>query len=192
MGNPAARVSDTNACPIPGHGSNPVATGSPDVLINNLPSARVGDQTACGDTIAVGISTILVNGMPIAHLGSATVHGGVIISGSGDVLLGTSGGGATVSPVIPLQILGQALAVAATAKPYSVQFQATDELSGEPVCDLPYRLQMADGTILRGCTDKQGFTLRVNTVLPENVQLFWEPYVEDDDCEESSDACGCC
>ncbi|MBD9426388.1 PAAR domain-containing protein [Pseudomonas sp. PDM15] len=114
MGKPAARVSDTDACPIPGHGPNPVSAGSPNVLINNLPSARVGDPTACGDAIAVGIPTILVNGKPIAHLGSSTAHGGVIVTGSGNVLLGNSGGGAAMSPVSPLQLTGSA-AVTATA-----------------------------------------------------------------------------
>jgi uncharacterized Zn-binding protein involved in type VI secretion len=196
MGKPAARVSDTDACPIPGHGPNPVSAGSPNVLINNLPSARVGDPTACGDAIAVGIPTILVNGKPIAHLGSSTAHGGVIVTGSGNVLLGNSGGGAAMSPVGPLQILGQAVTKAlapatTTQKPYSVQFRATDETSGEPVCDLPYRLQMADGTTLRGSTDEDGYTMRVNTAQAENVQLFWEPHVEDDDCDQHSDICGC-
>jgi uncharacterized Zn-binding protein involved in type VI secretion len=200
MGKPAARVSDTDACPIPGHGPNPVTAGSPNVLINNLPCARVGDPTACGDAIAVGIPTILVNGKPIAHLGSSTAHGGVIITGSGNVLLGNSGGGAAMSPVGPLQILGQAVtsllapavaAMTAAEKPYSVQFRATDEASGKPVSDLPYRLQMADGTILRGSTDEDGYTMRVNTLQAENVQLFWEPQVEDDDGDDHSDVCGC-
>lgn len=194
MSKPAARVSDIDACPIPGHGSNPVTAGSPNVLINNLPCARIGDPTSCGDAIAVGIPTILVNGMPIAHLGSATAHGGVIVTGSGDVLLGTAGGGAIMSPIVPLQILGQALmpVLMAATKPYSIQFQATDEFSGQPVCDLPYRLQMADGIILRGCTDRDGYTLRVNTEKAENVQLYWEQHVEEDDCDDHSDACGCC
>lgn len=198
MAKPAARVSDTDACPLPGHGPNPVTAGSPNVLINNLPCARVGDPTACGDAIAVGIPTILVNGKPIAHLGSATAHGGVIVTGSGNVLLGTSGGSATMSPVGTMQILGQAVTsllaptAVATQKPYSVQFRAVDETTGQPAYDLPYRLQMADGTTLRGCTDADGYTMRVNTAQAESVQLFWEPHVEDEDCDDHADTCGCC
>ncbi len=89
LSKPAARLGDTNACPLPGHGSNPTVSGSPDVLINGLPALRVGDSSACGDAVAEGIGCILVNGQPIAFLGSATAHGGVIVSGSGDVLVGT-------------------------------------------------------------------------------------------------------
>lgn len=114
-GKPAARVSDTDACPRSGHGPNPVATGSPDVLINNLPAARVGDPAGCGDAISAGIATILVNGKPIAHLGSATAHGGVIVSGSGDVLVGTSGGGAIGSPVGALHLSSSITRTAVTA-----------------------------------------------------------------------------
>ncbi|WP_349678991.1 MULTISPECIES: PAAR domain-containing protein [unclassified Pseudomonas] len=88
MANPAARLSDVNACPMTGHGPNPTVTGSPDVLINSLPALRVGDSSACGDTVAVGSATVFINGQPLAYLGSATAHGGVIITGSGDVLTG--------------------------------------------------------------------------------------------------------
>jgi uncharacterized Zn-binding protein involved in type VI secretion len=57
MAKPAARLSDLNACPIPGHGTNPATSGSPDVLINNLPTLRVGDSTACGDAVSAGITS---------------------------------------------------------------------------------------------------------------------------------------
>jgi uncharacterized Zn-binding protein involved in type VI secretion len=88
MANPAARLSDTNACPLSDHGPNPTVTGSSDVLINSLPALRVGDSSACGDTVAVGSATVMVNGQPLAYLGSTTAHGGVIITGSGDVIVG--------------------------------------------------------------------------------------------------------
>ncbi|MBM7062318.1 PAAR domain-containing protein [Pseudomonas sp. UL073] len=87
-GKPAARVSDRNACPHSGHALNPLISGSPDVQINHLPAARVGDATVCGDQVATGIASILVNGRPIAHLGSATAHGGQLVSSSADVLVG--------------------------------------------------------------------------------------------------------
>lgn len=47
-GKPAARQGDATLCPLPGHGNSPIATGSPDVLIDGLPAARMGDTTACG------------------------------------------------------------------------------------------------------------------------------------------------
>ncbi|WP_263216808.1 PAAR domain-containing protein [Pseudomonas atacamensis] len=51
MAKPAARLSDLNACPITGHGTNPSNSGSGDVNINGMPVLRVGDTTACGDTV---------------------------------------------------------------------------------------------------------------------------------------------
>lgn len=30
-GKPAARVTDPTACPLPGHGTNPIVSGSPNV-----------------------------------------------------------------------------------------------------------------------------------------------------------------
>lgn len=87
-GEPAARLSDLNTYPKTGHGTNPATSGSSDVLINNLPTLRVGDAMACGDTAAEGIGSVLVNGKPIAFLGRVTAHGGVIVTGSGDVLVG--------------------------------------------------------------------------------------------------------
>ena len=49
---PAARKTDIYGCPI--HGPNPIIEGSPDIFINNLNAARVGDATACGAVITDG------------------------------------------------------------------------------------------------------------------------------------------
>ncbi|MCO2696043.1 hypothetical protein FA307_22340, partial [Pseudomonas aeruginosa] len=38
-GKPAARVTDPTTCPVPGHGSNPIVQGSPDVVFDGLPAA---------------------------------------------------------------------------------------------------------------------------------------------------------
>lgn len=48
---PNARISDLVACPIPGHGINPIVTGAPYVFTNNLMQSRIGDFTACGGMI---------------------------------------------------------------------------------------------------------------------------------------------
>jgi uncharacterized Zn-binding protein involved in type VI secretion len=146
---PAARLSDTNSCPLPGHGSNPIVAGSSDVLINNLPTARVGDTTACGDAISVGIPNILVNGKPIAFLGSATAHGGMIISGSGDVLVGSQGGGAAFNPVSLLTQL--------TLTPTWISFDLADQ-HGQAYAHEPYVLTTADNATYQGQLDANGAT----------------------------------
>jgi len=43
-GKPAARVTDPTACPLPGHGTNPIASGSPNVNFDGLAAARMTDK----------------------------------------------------------------------------------------------------------------------------------------------------
>ena len=150
MSKPAARQSDQDACPVPGHAVNPTVTGSPDVLINGLPTLRVSDNSACGDTVAEGMSTILVNGLPIAFLGSSTRHGGTIITGSGNVLVGNQHAPAPFTP--PLSLPGA----------YSCQLQLSAS-NGQPYSCLPYRVTLEDGSIQKGITDTSGTTQTIQT-----------------------------
>jgi type VI secretion system secreted protein VgrG len=46
------------------------------------------------------------------------------------------------------------------------RFQAVDDATGKPVADLPYRIELQDGTILRGRTDAEGHTCIVTTPDP--------------------------
>jgi len=74
----------------------PIIAGSPDVFIDGIPAARVGDPLAPHDKpnhpphprkIASGSSTVFVNGKPLAITGGSVDCGGVII-GSGTVIVG--------------------------------------------------------------------------------------------------------
>lgn len=71
-----------------------IATGSPNVFINGLPAARVGDVSSvhlmpAGDKcvphvapIVTGSPTVFVNGLPMARVGDYLGTCTVIISGS--------------------------------------------------------------------------------------------------------------
>lgn len=74
----------------------PVTAGSPNVMIDGKPVARVGDPLAPHSkpkhpphprAIASGSSTVLINGIPAAVTGGAISCGGVTI-GSGSVVIG--------------------------------------------------------------------------------------------------------
>lgn len=74
----------------------PVIAGSPDVLIDGRPAARVGDPLAPHAkpkhpqhprTISAGSSTVTVNGKPAAVTGGAICCGGVLL-GTSSVLVG--------------------------------------------------------------------------------------------------------
>lgn len=97
----SARLGDKHVCPLPVHGTTPIASASGDVNINFMGSARVGDTCGCGAVITTGFPSIQVNGRPMAHLGSPTSHGGTIITGSGDVgggfVMGDAGGATIIN-----------------------------------------------------------------------------------------------
>ncbi|OMG67507.1 PAAR domain-containing protein [Stutzerimonas balearica] len=112
-GKPAARLGDPTACPVPGHGNNPIEAGSPDVLFDGLPAARMGDASACGGAMASAvIPTVLINGKPAAVVGSVGNHGNVVTAGSGTVVIGSSHNAA---PFLAPAALGIAKAVTAAA-----------------------------------------------------------------------------
>ncbi|EJM83048.1 polymorphic toxin type 44 domain-containing protein [Pseudomonas sp. GM60] len=102
----SARLGDKHVCPMPGHGTTPIASASADTNINFMGSARVGDTCGCGAVITTGFPSIQVNGRPMAHLGSPTSHGGTIITGSGDVGGGFVMGGAGGATIINFMALG--------------------------------------------------------------------------------------
>ena len=71
MGQPAARVTDMQTCPmvdgIVPHVGGPISLGCFTVLVSSMPQARISDMHACvgpPGTMAVGSPTVLVGGMP--------------------------------------------------------------------------------------------------------------------------------
>lgn len=96
---PAARLTDFHECPmvtpglppIPHVGGPVVGPGQPNVLIESLPAARVGDMLVCvgpPDTIVKGSTTVMIGGMPAARMGDSTAHGGTIMIGAPTVMIG--------------------------------------------------------------------------------------------------------
>ncbi|WP_458378982.1 polymorphic toxin type 44 domain-containing protein [Pseudomonas chlororaphis] len=102
----SARLGDKHLCPLPGHGTTPIACASADININFMGAARVGDTCGCGAVITTGFPSIILNGRPMAHLGSPTSHGGTIITGSGDVFGGFVMGPAPGAAIINFAALG--------------------------------------------------------------------------------------
>lgn len=86
---PAARVTDiiVSAATM-GEPAPILPPGAPDVLIEGLPAARLGD--ACGvDSIVKGSATVMIGGMPAARVGDPTAEGGTVAPpGAPTVLIG--------------------------------------------------------------------------------------------------------
>ncbi|WP_085579054.1 MULTISPECIES: PAAR domain-containing protein [unclassified Pseudomonas] len=149
-GKPAARVSDPTACPLPGHGTNPIAAGSGDVFFDGLPAARQGDASACGGALVGDLATtVLINGKPAATVGSVGAHGNKVTAGSGTVIIGNSHSPAPFVPPLPLILPG-----------FDEQFALTD-VSGAPMADRRYLIVRQDGSHEEGVTNAKGFTHRL-------------------------------
>ncbi|MGQ4660630.1 type VI secretion system tip protein TssI/VgrG [Lysobacter sp. F6437] len=58
-------------------------------------------------------------------------------------------------------------------KRFDQQFQLMNELTGEPVENMPYKIVLASGDEYFGTTDREGRTLRIGSVTSEDVQVIW-------------------
>ncbi|MCQ4242931.1 PAAR domain-containing protein [Stutzerimonas stutzeri] len=165
-GKPAARVSDPTACPIPGHGTNPIVAGSPDVLFDSLPAARMGDPTDCGSSLASAvIPTVLINNKPATVLGTVGSHGNPVTAGSGTVLIGASGGGAGFTAPLPLLLKG-----------FDICVQLLDQASGAPMKNMAYTATLEDGSEVHGTTDANGLTHTLGKKdTPQTIALSVKP-----------------
>jgi uncharacterized Zn-binding protein involved in type VI secretion len=166
-GKPAARVTDPTVCPIPGHGSNPIVAGSPNVLFDGLPAARMGDPTGCGSSlVGAVIPTVLINGKPATTIGTVGSHGNPVVAVSGTVIIGVSGGGAVFSGIT-------ALANHLVQNVFDEKILLVDPASAEPIADYPYFAITSDGTRYSGRTDAQGNTQRMPTTQASDISMFW-------------------
>ncbi len=76
---------------IPHVGGPILPPGAPTVLIGGLPAATATNMAVCvgpPDTIVKGSATVLINNLPAARMGDNTAHGGVIVLGMPTVLIG--------------------------------------------------------------------------------------------------------
>lgn len=165
-GKPAARVSDPTACPLPGHGTNPIAAGSGDVFFDGLPAARQGDASACGGAMSGGLATtVLINGKPAATVDSVGTHGNKVTAGSGTVIIGNSHTPVPFVPPIPLDIFG-----------FNVRVQLMDPVSGTPLKNVPYTAILEDGSEVHGVTDDAGLSKTLGTKAQvQNVHFAARP-----------------
>ncbi|WP_460125414.1 PAAR domain-containing protein [Pseudomonas sp. H3_G09] len=162
-GKPAARVTDPTACPLPGHGTNPIVNGSPNVNFDGLAAARMTDKSACGSAISGAVSgTVFINGLNAATLDSTGGHGNVVIGGSGTVIIGDTVVAAPFSGLLPMPVH------------FTDKLKLVNDVTGEPMPNHPYMIQRADGRMEHGVSDADGFTHEVSSHLPETIKLFLE------------------
>lgn len=164
-GKPAARVSDPTACPLPGHGTNPIAAGSGDVFFDGLAAARQGDASACGGALVGDLATtVFINGKPAATVGSVGAHGNKVTAGSGTVIIGNSHSPAPFVPPLPVEL----------SWPFNEHFVINCQDTGKPLSGIEYTLKTASGKTVTGITGADGKTKMIHSDIAEPVELIIE------------------
>lgn len=164
-GKPAARVSDPTACPLPGHGTNPIAAGSGDVFFDGLAAARQDDASACGGAMVGDLATtVLINGKPAATVDSVGTHGNKVTAGSGTVIIGNSHSPAPFVPPLPVEL----------SWPFNEHFVINCQDTGKPLSGIEYTLKTASGKTVNGVTGADGKTKMIHSEIAEPVELIIE------------------
>lgn len=142
-----------------------VTAGSPDVFIDGVPAARVGDplephdkpnNPKHGRTIATGSSTVFINGKPASLTGGKISCGGVTI-GNGTVNIGDEHNPTSIPKLKPI---------------FSRKFIIHDR-DGKPIPNCEYKLELEDGKIITGTTTLDGETdFSFSKDAPANMKVF--------------------
>lgn len=165
MAKPAARKSDPYSCPVPGHGTNPIAVGSSDVFFDGLPAARQGDACTCGSALSSGLSsTVFINGKNAATIDTGGAHGGIVVGGSGTVIIGDSHTPCEFVPPEPL---------AGHARWIGFRIPAEESYEG-----LSCIAHFEDGSSLSGVFDKDNAVKFANTSGKTCLMLKFEDEVQ--------------
>lgn len=130
-------------------GNFPIVNGLPFRSIGGVGMAVEGMKTACG-----------------ASLIATTTQGFMMIEDQSE---------AGESAAATAAAAGATAASEVQDAPTNLgSFRAVDECTGKPVPDVAYRIELPDGSVLRGVTDANGYTARVNGHDPATVKLYWE------------------
>lgn len=152
-----------------------VLEGNVRSTANGRPIALQGHMTYCPQCkgnfpIAEGLSFHSYNGVGTVVEGMKTACGAILIAT-------TTKGFMMIDDRSEAAASAAAAAAASAAQailPNAGSFRAVDERTGKPVPDMPYRIELPDGSALRGVTNADGYTERVTGHDPASVRLHWE------------------
>ncbi|WP_229257679.1 PAAR domain-containing protein [Duganella margarita] len=158
------------------HGGK-VLEGNELVTTNGRAVAQLGHKTFCPQCkgtfpIIEGLHFHTYAGIGTAVDGMKTACGAKLIATQQQMVIDDGGGGAVPA--------SSAAPVTKDRAQYSGAFRAVDEITGQPVAGLPYRIELPDGSIVRGVTDQDGYTQHVSSHTPDTVHLYWETEIHDD------------
>jgi uncharacterized Zn-binding protein involved in type VI secretion len=186
----AARLNDIHICPmqtpavvpIPHVGGPIMGPGVPNVLIEGMPAAVVGDACLCvgpPSAIMKGSAGVLIAGRAAARVGDPTMHGGNILPpGAPTVIIGEMGSGNAKSVVAEVEA-GARDAASSLGSVVStwIEIQMNDR-GGFGVANTAFKLESPDGHIIHGVTDGNGLA-RVEGLEPGNHKITFPDLPQD-------------
>ncbi|MBX2924959.1 MAG: PAAR domain-containing protein [Chitinophagaceae bacterium] len=157
-GMPAAVMGDMCVCTGP---PDTIILGSTGVMIGGMPAARVGDLCAHGGSIAVGCPTVLIGevgsggvaNMPVNVLLNVMKHAPTLKKDLNAIAAFKKAANSGTTYVNPER--NAALDDPKKISEDSIKYIIKDE-DGEPVEGVEYSLQLPDGRIVKGKSDKEG------------------------------------
>jgi uncharacterized Zn-binding protein involved in type VI secretion len=162
-----------------------VLEGSMTDISMGLPIALVGHKVQCPQCkgvfpIVEGVVTATFYGKGVAVAGMKTACGATLVPTQfTDTVEWSSGAGAGSSkaPKTALALGGVAGAAASAMANYPAdspdeQIRVVDHTTGEPVPELAYYIEAADGSTYTGHTDADGLCERVATYQPEELSVW--------------------
>ncbi len=156
-------------------GGGTVVSGSPFTDIDGKPVARIGDSVVCmrhGPTVIVsGDSTMIIDGQPVARHGDGVACGCSLISVQQVHVHIDAGGAGAAAAVAAEPALSEALAAGEEDGEFDLDFLVTEQGSGEPLADWPYRIELACGREIEGRTDSEGKTAKLSSKEAETATL---------------------
>lgn len=155
-----------------------VVEGNVLATVNGRQIAQKGHMTRCprckGDfPIVEGLRFRSIAGVGMAVEGMKTACGAILIATTTQgfmMIEDQSEAGESAAAAAAASAAPAAQTVASNAG----SFRAMDEHTGKPVPDMPYRIELPDGSTLRGVTNADGYTERVTGHDPATIQLHWE------------------
>lgn len=148
------------------------AAGPVSIQAHTDALALMADKAVTVTSSADGVE-VLAQKKVVLHGGSSsiTLDGGAItfetpgvlsVKGAGHPLIGGGGRPFTLDRLPDTRV-----------KLFDQQVRAINELTGEPIAGLPYKLTTESGEIHYGETDSEGRTRRIGTVTAEKIEVIW-------------------
>lgn len=153
-GQPVARVNDTATCPTH-KGTFPIVDGDPTTIIDGEAVALHGSSLACGCKV-LAVKQIRV----FLDAGSGSGAG----SGMSSAVSGAAAGGSAAAVATPASTPA-AMAAANDEAVFDEQIRFVGP-TGAALSNIPYVLQLQDGSRFDGTTDIDGRTARISTRAP--------------------------